>query len=391
LLSLLLAIFLILFAIRQMREARAFTEKMQQTQKLEALGQLTGGLAHDFNNLLTPVIGTLDQLSRRESLDPKGRRLAAGALTSAQRAAKLTSQLLAFSRRQKLSVAPISVQRLVRDVGELIERSLGARHPFKAHVDPAVLCVASDGNQLEVALLNLALNARDASPEGSPISLQVRPDGAGHVLFEFSDRGVGMDEKTQSRALEPFFTTKPLGQGTGLGLAQVFGVVAQSGGTMTINSRLGEGTKITLSLPACEEEEAAEVATSISSPAPQMLRLLVVDDDAAVRATIAGILMEDGHSVEAVASGASALTLLQENEYDLVVVDFLMPGMTGTELIKAVGEFREGVRFLLVSGYADSNEIANAREHADLLRKPFTPDELRRAMATASLAPRTAN
>jgi CheY-like chemotaxis protein len=191
--------------------------------------------------------------------------------------------------------------------------------------------------------------------------------------------------------LEPFFTTKPLGQGTGLGLAQVFGVVAQSGGTMTINSRLGEGTKITLSLPACEEEEAAEVATSISSPAPQMLRLLVVDDDAAVRATIAGILMEDGHSVEAVASGASALTLLQENEYDLVVVDFLMPGMTGTELIKAVGEFREGVRFLLVSGYADSNEIANAREHADLLRKPFTPDELRRAMATASLAPRTAN
>ena len=384
LLSLLLAFFLILFAIRQMREARAFTEKMQQTQKLEALGQLTGGLAHDFNNLLTPVIGTLDQLSRRDSLDLKGRRLAAGALTSAQRAAKLTSQLLTFSRRQKLSVAPVPVQRLLADVGELIERSLGARHPFEARVDPAVLCVTSDRNQLEVALLNLALNARDASPEGSQISLDVRPDGDGHVLFEFSDRGSGMDKETQSRALEPFFTTKPTGQGTGLGLAQVFGVVAQSGGSMAIDSRLGEGTKVTLRLPACEEEEAAEVATSLPSPAQRMLHLLVVDDDAAVRATIAGILMEDGHSVEAVASGASALALLRENECDLAIVDFLMPGMTGAELIKAVGKVRAGVRFLLVSGYADSDEIADASEHADLLRKPFTPEELRRAVIKAS-------
>ena len=384
-LSLLLATLLILFAMRQMRQARAFTEKMQQSQKMEALGQLTGGLAHDFNNLLTPVIGTLDQLSRRDGLDERGRRLAAGALASAQRAAKLTSQLLAFSRRQKLSVAPVAVHPLATDVGDLIKRSLGAKHPFTLFVDPEARCVASDRNQLEVALLNLALNARDASSDGSPISLDVRCDGADHVVFELKDHGKGMDEATRARALEPFFTTKQLGHGTGLGLAQVFGVVSQSGGTIAIESRAGQGTTVTLRLPTCEldgeVESAADVLASFDQG--QRLRLLVVDDDDLVRGTLVGLLLEDGHSVEAVASGASALALLRHHEFDLVVADFLMPGMTGAELIRRAREVREDCRFLLVSGYADSAEMAAVSDQTPMLRKPFTSEELRAGVAKA--------
>jgi signal transduction histidine kinase len=389
-LSLLLAVLLIAFAMRQMRAARLFTEKMQQSQKLEALGQLTGGLAHDFNNLLTPVIGTLDQLSKRESLDERGRRLAKGALASAQRAAKLTSQLLAFSRRQKLTILPVPVQPLAADVGDLIERSLGTKHSFSVHVDPEVRCVASDRNQLEVGLLNLALNARDASPDGGPITLDVRGDGDGHILFKVTDHGKGMDEATRSRALEPFFTTKQLGHGTGLGLAQVFGVVSQSGGTMTIESKPDQGTTVILRLPACEPDDDERIASAGAPVASldQRLRLLVVDDDDAVRATLAGLLVEDGHAVEAVASGTSALALLHEHGFDLILVDFFMPGMTGAELIRAARDVREDCRFLLVSGYADSSEIAAASEHTPILRKPFTAEELRTAVAkTCRLQP----
>lgn len=388
-LSLLLAMLLIAFAMRQMRAAKLFTEKMQQSQKLEALGQLTGGLAHDFNNLLTPVIGTLDQLSRRESLDERGRRLAKGALASAQRAAKLTSQLLAFSRRQKLTILPIPVQALTSEVSDLIQRSLGSKHAFSAHVDPAARCVASDSNQLEVALLNLALNSRDASPEGGSITLDVRSDGAGHILFRMTDHGTGMDEATRSRALEPFFTTKQAGHGTGLGLAQVFGVVSQSGGTMTIESQPGHGTTIVLRLPECEPDDNERVA-SAQAPSVSLdhrLRLLVVDDDDAVRATLAGLLVEDGHAVEAVASGNSALALLREHGFDLILVDFFMPGMTGAELIEASQEVREDCRFLFVSGYADTARIAAVSEHTPTLRKPFTAEELRAAVAKACHLP----
>ncbi len=383
LLSLLLAGLLIAFAIRQMRAARVLAERMQQAQKLEALGQLTGGLAHDFNNLLTPVVGTLDLLSRRDSLDERSRRLARGALSSAQRAAKLTSQLLAFSRRQKLEVVPVPVQQLIASLTDLIERSLGARHPFHVIVDPTVRCVASDPNQLEVALLNLALNARDASSQDSPVTLSVRTDGSGHVLFEMRDRGHGMDEQTRRRAFEPFFTTKPVGQGTGLGLAQVFGVVSQSGGSMSIDSAPGQGTTVTLRFAECKDEDAADISATMSKDLLKSLRLLVVDDDPAARATIAGLLAEDGHAVESVAGGTSALALLRENDFDLVVADFQMPEMTGAELIKAAQKLSRSPRFLLISGFSDSEEIAAASPMTAVLRKPFTIDELRSAVSGA--------
>lgn len=392
LLSLLLAGLLIAFAIRQMVEARRMAERMQQAQKMEALGQLTGGLAHDFNNLLTPVIGVLDQLTRRDGLDERGRRLAGGALSSAQRAAKLTQQLLAFSRRQRLAVRPLDVPSLLANVAELVERTISTRHSFVIDADPEAACVRSDLNQLELALLNLAINARDASPEGSEIRLRVTREPAadgdpGFVRFAVIDQGCGMDEQTRRRALEPFFTTKATGRGTGLGLAQAFGVVEQSGGTVEIESEVGVGTVVTLRLPACEAGEAEVVRASARDldppPPPPMLRLLVVDDDPEVRALLSHMLSEAGHSVDAVGGGPSALAALTHEKFDLVVSDYLMPGMSGAELVIEARKVRPGQPFLIVSGFADSDELTRSCPDTVRIGKPFTAGELLAAVEQA--------
>ncbi|GAA4003767.1 ATP-binding protein [Sphingomonas humi] len=382
-LSLLLAALLIAFAIRQMREARQLAERMQQTQKMEALGQLTGGLAHDFNNLLTPVIGVLDQLTRRDALDDRGKRLAAGALTSAQRAAKLTQQLLAFSRRQRLTVGPIDVPALLSGVTQLVERTVSTRHRFRVEADSDAQCVRSDLTQLELALLNLAINARDALPDGGEILLRVTREKAGEgnerVRFAMVDGGTGMDEQTRRRALEPFFTTKPTGRGTGLGLAQVFGVVEQSGGTVEIESAPGEGTTVSLLLPECSEEETRSARADAALPAAasaHSLRLLVVDDEDEVRATIAQMLSEAGHKVSSASNGRSALASIGSEQFDLVVTDYLMPEMSGTELIAAAREKKPRQAFLVVSGFADSEELAQRCPDAALVAKPFTAAEL---------------
>jgi signal transduction histidine kinase/CheY-like chemotaxis protein len=392
LLSLLLAGVLILFAVRQMMEARGVAERMQQAQKMEALGQLTGGLAHDFNNLLTPVIGVLDQLTRREGLDERGRRLATGALSSALRAAKLTQQLLAFSRRQRLVVGPIDVPALLGSVAELVDRTISGRHSFTIAADPDARCVRSDLTQLELALLNLAINARDAAPEGSVITLRVAHEapgeggGEGFVRFAMIDQGSGMDEETRRRALEPFFTTKPTGHGTGLGLAQVFGVVEQSGGTVEIESEVGVGTIVTLRLPACEAEETKVTrasAAQLAQPASRALRLLVVDDDPDVRATVAQMLSEGGHSVDSVSNGRSALASLEMEEFDLVVSDYLMPGMSGAELIAEARRTKPEQPFLIVSGFADSEELMRSCPDTARIGKPFTAAELLGAVERA--------
>ena len=389
-LSLLLAGLLIAFAIRQILAARRLSERLQQAQKMEALGQLTGGIAHDFNNLLTPVIGTLDQLRRREGLDERGRRLAAGALSSAERAARLTQQLLAFSRRQRLAIAPIDVPLLLEGVTALVQRSISGKHPFRVEADPRARCVQSDRNQLELALLNLAINARDASPEGSPIVLRVtaegeRPDGdPERVVFAVADLGSGMNEATKARALEPFFTTKPAGRGTGLGLAQVFGVVEQSGGSVAIDSVPGEGTVVTLSLPAGTSSEVPPVPSTqeaASHPDLRPLRLLVVDDDAEVRTTIAQMLTERGHAVDAVAHGTTALAALAAEPFDLVIADFLMPMMNGAELIEEARRVRPGAKFLIVTGFADSDALRRACLDTATLAKPFTSGQLIAAVA----------
>jgi signal transduction histidine kinase/CheY-like chemotaxis protein len=385
LLSLTLAGFLIVYALRQLREGRLMTERLQQAQKMEALGQLTGGLAHDFNNLLTPVIGTLDQLQRRETLDERGKRLASGALASAKRAARLTQQLLAFSRRQRLMVVPVDIGQLLTNLGELVERTVSTRHPFSVDYDEQVRCVRTDANQLELALLNLIINARDASPEGGAIVLTVAGEGEAWVRFAVTDRGAGMDEETRRRAFEPFFTTKAVGRGTGLGLAQVFGVVEQSGGTVEIDSKAGEGTTVTLRLPACDAAEVAAVAAAVAEPALPLkpARVLVVDDEADVRAVMARILSEAGHAVDSVASGTSALAALGGEPFDLLVTDYLMPGMNGVELIEQAAWLRPELRFLIVTGFADSEVLERAPKGTVLQTKPFTGEELLAAAARA--------
>lgn len=375
LLALLLATVLIWFALRQVAEGRRIMERVQQSQKLEALGQLTGGLAHDFNNLLTPIVGALDFLVRKPELDARSKRIATGALTSAERAGKLTNHLLAFSRRQKLQVAPIRVATMLEEMEDLFRQSVGDQHRIEIIQKDTSLCAHGDLNQLELAVLNLMLNARDAMPHGGVIRLNVVGEGEeadGTVAIAVQDDGIGMDDQTRLRAVEPFFTTKAQGSGTGLGLAQVFGMATQSGGTVEIDSAPGEGTTVTLRLIRCPAAAAqAEPERSENRSVKGPLRLLVVDDEPEVRATIVRPLEEAGHVVDAVSDGPTALAAIGERSFDLVLVDFAMPGMNGAELIQQARALRNGGRYLMITGYSDSEAVASASPNTPILKKPF--------------------
>ena len=381
LLSLMLAGALIWFALRQLAQARRIAERSQQAQKLEALGQLTGGIAHDFNNLLTPVVGALDFLLKRGALEGRARRIATGALSSAERAGKLTAQLLAFSRRQKLDIAPVDVPLLLAELQPMLTQSLGTDHDVELNVEPGAHCVKSDFNQLELALLNLVINARDATPAGGTIKIDISADrdgGRDDVVIRVIDQGEGMNADTRRRALEPFFTTKTQGRGTGLGLAQVFGLMQQSGGSVEIDSVVGEGTTVKLRLPACHELPAPRKRMSEAMIAQaKPLRLLLVDDDAAVRATIARLFEDGGHIVDSVGDGRIALTAIEHCRYDLVIVDFAMPVMDGAALIRAGRKLRPDAKFLMVTGYSNSDEVTTACPDTPVLRKPFDSDTLR--------------
>jgi signal transduction histidine kinase/CheY-like chemotaxis protein len=376
LLSALLAVVLIWFALRQLAAGRRAAERGQQAQKLEALGQLTGGIAHDFNNLLTPVVGALDFLITRGSLDERGRRIANGALASAQRAGKLTAQLLAFSRRQKLEIAPVDVNLLFDELRPILEQAVGKDHAVDFAVAPDVLCVRTDYNQLELAILNLVINARDAMPGGGTIRIEAALE-RDVVVLRVIDEGEGMSAETRQRALEPFFTTKSTGRGTGLGLAQVFGVMEQSGGSVDIDSRVGSGTTVTLRLPLCDEVPAPRqrLSSSVTKTA-KSLRLLIVDDDPAVRAAIAR-LFEDGHVVDSVGDARIALTAIEHCDYDLAIVDFAMPVLDGAALIRAARKLRPAQKFLMVTGYSDSEAVTAACPDTPVIRKPFDIEALR--------------
>ena len=379
-LSLALAGVLVWYALRQAATGRRIAERMQQAQKLEALGQLTGGIAHDFNNLLTPIVGALHFLSLKPELDARARRLAGGALASAERAAKLTAQLLAFSRRQKLQIEPIDVSAMMEEVSNLVRQSIGDTHQLEV-TESNGLCAYCDLNQLELAILNLVLNARDASPPGSTIHITVDADGepeTGRVMISVRDEGNGMDQDTQRRAFEPFFTTKQQGSGTGLGLAQVFGMAEQSGGSVRIDSAPGKGTSVTITLRRCPIAPRSPVSPSRAAKLERQrpLRLLVADDEPEVRMAIVRPLEDAGHIVDVVSDGPTALPAITERPFDLVLIDFAMPGMNGAELIQRAREVRADTRFLIISGYSDSNAIAVAAPDTAILRKPFAATEL---------------
>jgi len=383
----------VLGGLTDVTEHRRAEEALRQAQKIEAIGQLTGGIAHDFNNILAVVIGNLDLLRKRLPDDPKAGRLLDGAFEGARRGAALTQRLLAFARRQDLKPEPVDVPALVDGMADLLERSLGpmitvvTRFPLglpRAHVD---------ANQLELALLNLALNARDAMPAGGRLTItatgrQVTDTAADGLLpgsylcLVLSDTGQGMDAPTLDRALEPFFTTKGLGKGTGLGLPMVQGLAAQSGGRLFLRSTVGEGTVAELWLPASAvPEPARRPAPAAAMAQVGRLTVLAVDDDPLVLMNTVAMLEDLGHAVLERPSASEALELLRSGQQvDLLITDQAMPGMTGLELARILRAEQPAVAVLIVSGYAPP-----AEPDADFPRlgKPFDQAALARAIALA--------
>lgn len=364
-------------------------DALRQSQKMEAMGTLTGGVAHDFNNLLTPIVGSLDLLQRRGIGSERERRLIEGALQSAERAKTLVQRLLAFARKQPLQARGVDLAALIRDMAELVSRSSGPRVEVVIELAPDLPPVLTDPNQLEMAILNLAVNARDAMPDSGTLTLSAEPVriGEGHetlapggyVHLVVEDTGHGMDPQTLERAIEPFFSTKGIGRGTGLGLSMVHGLAAQLGGDLSISSKLGEGTRVELWLPTTGQ---AATVGKVAPPAlaePQRGTVLLVDDESLVRQSTADMLSDLGFAVIEAPSAVDGLQLVREGlEPDLLVTDHLMPGMTGVELARAVRSLRPSTPVLVISGYAELDGIATELPR---LTKPFRQAELARMIA----------
>ena len=376
-------------AERERAEARLI-----QAQKMEAVGQLTGGIAHDFNNLLTAVVGSLDLLLRRTD-DEKLSRLARNALQAAERGAHLTAQLLAFSRRQRLSPTPIQPNRIVSSMGDMLSRTIGTNIRVETRLEPQLWQALADPTQLEVMVLNLAINARDAMPAGGrltiatrnvaevPPSLSTELTPGEYVAISVADTGTGMTAAVLARAFEPFFTTKEKGKGTGLGLAQLYGFARQSGGTARIDTVEGEGTTVTIYLP-CTRIEAPAAEPPLLQPAPgRSARILIVDDDDDVRMVAAAIIEELGYEVVAVASGEAALKELRPDRFALLLTDVAMPGMDGVALSQKVRAAFPALPILFASGYADLQTFGDALTEENLIKKPYRIAEIAARLSTA--------
>jgi PAS domain S-box-containing protein len=369
-------------------------EALRQAQKMEAVGQLTGGIAHDFNNLLTPIMGGLELIASRVD-EPRLKRIAETALESTRRGAKLTGQLLAFSRIQRISMAPVAVNDVIEAMQRLLRHTIGGAVTVETRLDPAAGHGVCDANQLENAILNLAINARDAMPDGGTLTISTgrvvlgaEPD---HQAGEFvriavSDTGHGMSPDVLARATEPFYSTKPLGKGTGLGLAQVYGIAQQAGGTLRIASEEGKGTTVSILLPAAAAPAAAAAeAPGRAARSPQGAaagaRILIVDDDADVRAFLADSLESLGCTIVSAASGAEGLEALREGRPDLALIDYAMPGMNGAEAARAARDLHPGLPIVFVTGYAESEQLEAALGcDVPVLRKPFTLEQLAAAV-----------
>jgi len=349
------------------REREAALAQVHEIQKLDSLGQLTGGVAHDFNNLLMAVLGNLELLEKRVRGDQRSHRLVEGAIRAAERGAGLTRRLLAFARRQELHPAAVDVPGLVSGMRDLLRSSLGHTIELRTAFGRDLTRVRVDPNQLEAALLNLVLNARDAMPQGGNLTISARRENVAvdhrgelepgeYICIAVADTGSGMDATVLARAAEPFFTTKGPDKGTGLGLSSVFGLAKQSGGTLRIASEVGAGTTVELWLPAIESAPVRD-AKETPSAAPASGRpcnILLVDDDPLVTETAVCMLEDLGHHVTVASSGRQALELLGSvSPLDLVITDYAMPGMTGKELAEHIRQTRPALPIVLASGYAE--------------------------------------
>jgi PAS domain S-box-containing protein len=375
------------------REREIALRQLHESQKMESIGQLTGGVAHDFNNLLAVILGSLGLLRKAVPDDPRVSRLLDRAIQGAERGATLTTRLLAFARRQELKVEFVALQKLLPEMLDFLRHSVGPNIVLQAEVSPDVRAVEVDANQLELALINLAVNARDAMPQGGSLTIvchneddgrKVGLTGGPFVCVTVIDTGEGMSEATLARAQEPFFTTKGIGKGTGLGLSMVQGFTVQSGGAMRIQSEQGRGTKVTLWLPRAREGlKGPRPEAEIVRPAEaRSLRVLLVDDDILVSMGAADMLLDLGHSVIEAQSGAHALKILETHPpFDIVVTDYAMPGMNGFELAQQIKRSNPRLPIILATGYA---ELPTDRSiEFGHLSKPYTADALAAALEKA--------
>ena len=387
--------------LEEIRQRERTESQLLQSQKMEAIGQLTGGVAHDFNNLLMAVLGNLDLLSRHAADDVRSARLIDGAMQGARRGAALTQRLLAFARRQELRVEPRSLATLVRDSEDLLRRSVGDLVEMRFDLPEGLPPAQVDGNQFDLALLNLAVNARDAMPGGGRLTVALSLARAGaeadlapgdYLRLSVTDTGAGMDAATLSQATHPFFSTKELGKGTGLGLSMIHGLAQQLGGALRLQSAPGEGTCAELWLPAAGADTAERPATAAPSDTaaaatgatPGALRILFVDDDALIAMSTVDLLEDLGHSVIEAASGEEALQVLEgSTEIDLMITDYSMPRMNGGELSMAARKLRPGLPILLATGYAELPE--GSALDLPRLSKPYMQHQLAEEIARFGL------
>ncbi|TCA29597.1 PAS domain-containing hybrid sensor histidine kinase/response regulator [Rhizobium leguminosarum bv. viciae] len=366
-------------------------EQLRQSQKMEAIGQLTGGVAHDFNNLLMVVLGNLELLGKHVGGDAKATRLVDGAIQGARRGAALTQRLLAFARQQDLQVKPVDLAELVSGMNDLLRRSVGSSISIKTTLPATLPPALVDANQLELALLNLAVNARDAMPDGGTLSISLREEqvagdaalGKGaYLVLAVADGGTGMDAETLKKAVDPFFSTKELGKGTGLGLSMIHGLAVQLNGALRLTSELGVGTTAELWLPATERRPERPAEAELPVPqAASRLKILLVDDDALIAMSSVDMLEDLGHEVVEANSGSQALELISGQHFDLVITDYSMPGMTGAQLAQAARDIHPALPIVLATGYAD----LPAGTDIDLPRlgKPYNQAQLAKEIAKA--------
>jgi signal transduction histidine kinase len=379
------------------REREQALAQLFEAQKIDTIGQLTGGVAHDFNNLLMAMLGSLEVLKKRLRDDPGSQRLLENALKGAERGAALTQRLLAFARRQELRPANVNVGELLSGMQDLLARALGPEIRLQNNLPTNLPAVLIDANQLELAVLNLAVNARDAMPDGgslifSAVAADEHDPGApaglksgAYVRFSVVDTGRGMDEVTLARAAEPFFTTKGVGKGTGLGLSMVQGLAAQSGGGLLLRNEPGKGARVELWLPQADPSEIERAPQSKSHSSEHLARactVLVVDDDALVATGTAAMLEDLGHTVVEAQSAADALKLLEDGKLvDLVITDHAMPGMNGTDLARVLKSKYPALGVIIASGYAELPADVTADATLPKLAKPFAQSDLARVVA----------
>ena len=378
--------------LAQIEEREHVESTLRQMQRLEAVGQLTSGVAHDFNNLLTVVLGNITFLERgfaAANIDGKLAQRLGYMRAAAERGAKLTDQLLAFSRRQRLEPKVLDLNETVAGMRDLLQSTMGGSIRIDTKLTPGLWPALVDPTQLELAVLNLAINARDAMQIGGDLTVKTanvslgapffpeEPPAGDYVEICVADSGTGMSDEVRAKAFEPFFTTKEIGKGSGLGLSQVLGFAKQSGGGVRIESRPGDGTSIHIYVPRADPQAAPrEAPAPAKSSAHATGTILLVDDDSAVREVTAAELRDLGHTVLEAGSGAGALDVIErERKIDLVLLDYAMPGMSGAEVARRVQAKRPALAILFITGFADRTALAGVSE-AHVVGKPFVENEL---------------